>query len=261
MSSDAGDKTLDPTPHRRQQARQEGHVAKSVDLASAGVLLLGFGALLLLGGGLAGFLVDYCRHQLGGQAWLTINREAAVNEWNATLWSLGRYLLPILGLLCLAGLAVNLLQIGFLFLPQRLAWDLGRLNPLRGLQRIVSPAGFVQLLFGIFKLAVVAAVAGVVLYNEREALLRLAALEPAALGRQMTQLLLTTGLKIGVALLVLALLDYAWQRWRHERDLRMTPQELREELRNLEGDPQVLARRKQAQRQRSTERLPPVQEM
>ena len=61
MPEYAGDKSLDPTPHRRQQARREGHVAKSQDLGSAVLLLAGLGALLMLGGGLVAFLADYCR--------------------------------------------------------------------------------------------------------------------------------------------------------------------------------------------------------
>ena len=95
----------------------------------------------------------------------------------------------------------------------------------------------------------------VVLYNQREAILGLTALAPAALALQMTQILLWTALKIGAALLVLAMLDYAYQWWRHEQDLKMTPQELREELRNLEGNPQVIARRKQVQRDLVLQRL------
>ena len=70
MPDYAGEKTLEPTPHRRQQARQEGHVAKSHDLGSAAMLLLGLAVLVTLGGSLAGFLADYCRNQLGGRPWL-----------------------------------------------------------------------------------------------------------------------------------------------------------------------------------------------
>ncbi len=162
--------------------------------------------------------------------------------------ALARSLLPILGLLCLAGVAVNLLQTGFLFLPQRASFDLGRISPIRGWQRIFSAARMVQLAFGLLKLVAVFAVAGIVLYNQREALLRLVALPPAALAAEMSQLLLWTALKIGAALLLLAILDYGYQRWRYEQDLKMTPQELREELKNLEGDPQLRARRKRAQR-------------
>jgi flagellar biosynthetic protein FlhB len=248
MSDYAGEKTLEPTPHRRQQARQQGHVAKSHDLGSAAMLLLGLAVLMTLGGSLAGFLADYCRNQLGGRPWLAVDTGLVTNEWNAVLWALGRRLLPIMGLLCLAGVAASVLQTGFLFLPQRLSLDFGRLSPARGWQRIFSSAGLAQLGFGVLKLVVVLGAAGAVLYQQRGALLALSALPPPALLHGLAQLLLWTGLKLGAALLVLAMLDYAYQRWRHERDLRMTPQELREEMRNLEGNPQVIARRKQLMR-------------
>ena len=212
------------------------------------MLLLGAGVVMMLGGGLVGFLVHYFRSQLGGQPCLAINADAAVAQWNSTLWAVGYRVLPILGLVCLAGVAVNVLQIGFLFLPQRLAFDFSRLSPMRGWQRIASTAGMVQLGFGMVKVIVIFVTAGVVLYNQREAIVGLMALAPPALAVQMSQILLWTTIKIGAALLVLAILDYAYQRWRHERDLRMTPQELREELKNLEGDPQRKARQKQIQR-------------
>ena len=257
------DKSLEPTPHRRQQARREGHVAKSQDLGSAVMLLSGVAILMMLGGGLAAFFINYCRSQLGGQPWLAANTDFVAAQWNATLWTLARYLLPILGLLCLAGVAVNVLQTGFLWLPQRVSFELSRISPIRGWQRIFSSAGIVHLGFGLVKMTVVFVVAGVVIYNQREVLLRLIALPPAALAAEMAQILLWTTLKIGAALLVLAILDYAYQRWRHEQDLKMTPQELREELKNLEGDPQLKARRKQMQRDLAVERpspLPPTVE-
>jgi flagellar biosynthesis protein FlhB len=255
---DHGDKSLEPTPHRRQQARREGQVAKSQDLGSAVMLLSGVVILMTLGGGLVGFFVNYCRAQLGGQPWLAADSDFVTAQWNATLWTLGRCLLPILGLLCLAGVAVNLLQTGFLFLPQKVSFDLGRISPIRGWQRIFSSARMVHLAFGLLKLTIVFATAGVVLYNQREALFGLVALPPPALAAEMTQILLWTALKIGVALLVLAILDYAYQRWRHEQDLKMTPQELREELKNLEGDPQLKARRKRLQRDLAVGRASPL---
>jgi flagellar biosynthesis protein FlhB len=257
MPDYAGDKSLDPTPHRRQQARREGHVAKSQDLGSAAVLLAGLAALLMLGGGLVGFLVEFCRNQLGGQPWLAADPQFAVSQWNATLWALARYLAPILGLLCLAGVAAQVLQVGFLFLPQRLAFDLARLNPLQGLRRIFSAANAVHLGFGIVKLSIVLAVGGVALYGQRTAILGMTELAPAAIGLQMAEIVVWTALKVGGALLVLALLDYAYQWWRHERDLKMTPQELREELRNLEGNPQLIARRKQVRRDLILQRRKP----
>ena len=254
MPDHAGEKTIDPTPHRREQARREGHVAKSRDLGSAALLLAGLATLAMLGGGLVGFLVDYCRHQLGGGPWLTVDTEFAVSHWHATIWALGRYLLPILGLLCLAGVAVNVLQVGFLFLPQRLAFDITRLNPLQGLRRIFSSTGAAHLGFGVVKLAIILAIACVVLYGQRETIVGLIGLTPVGIALQLAHLLFWTVLKISAALLVLALVDYAYQWWRHEQDLKMTPQELREELKNLEGNPQVIGRRKQMQRDLALER-------
>ncbi len=248
MSDYAGEKTLEPTPHRRQQARREGQVARSRDLASAAMLLLGLGVLMVLGGALAGFLVDYCRHQLGGRPWMTIDPDQAVAEWNSVLWALGRRLLPVLGLIFLAGVAVNVLQTGFLFLPQKLNPDLGRVNLLAGLTRICSSANLMGFAFGVVKLVVVAAVAGAVLYHERSAIAGLTSLDPSTMSLRMVEIIFWTAMKVGAALLLLAVLDYAYQRWRHERDLRMTPQELREEARHLEGDPQLSARRKRMQR-------------
>ena len=95
----------------------------------------------------------------------------------------------------------------------------------------------------------------VVLYGQRGSLLGLTDLAPGALALQMMQILLWTALKVGAILLVPAMLDYAYQWWRHEQDLKMTPQELREELRNLEGNPQVIARRKQVQRDLALQRV------
>jgi flagellar biosynthetic protein FlhB len=254
MSDYAGEKTLEPTPHRRQQARQEGHVAKSHDLGSAAMLLLGATILLMFGGGLAGFLVEYGRNRLGGQFEVVADQEFCVGLWNSTLGSLSRFLFPILGLIFLAGIAVNVLQTGFLFLPQQLAFDFSRVSPIRGWQRIFSSGGMVRLGFGLLKLAVVATVVGVVFCNQRDAFWKLASLAPSSLAVEMTQLLLWIVLKIGAALFVLAILDYVYQWWRHEQDLKMTPQELREELQNLEGDPKAVARRKEAQRDLSSRR-------
>ncbi len=253
---DTADKTLEPTPHRRRQALQQGQVARSHDLSSAVMLLAGLGALTLLGGSLAGFLVNYCRNQLGRQPVLTADSQWAVAQWNAVLGSLFVRVAPILGLVCLAAVAVNVFQGGFLLLPKRAAVDLGRLSLSAGLRRVFSAASFARLAFGVLKLATISAAAGALLYREVNQILALAELAPPALAARAAGIVLSIALKLGGALLLLAVLDYAYQWWRHERDLRMTPQELREELRNLEGNPQVTARRKQVQRELSRAKVP-----
>jgi len=255
MAEQNGEKTQEPTQHRRQKAREEGSIAKSQDLASALMLLAGMGALLLLGRALVQYLGRCLVAHLGGPAWLSADASFATLTWNGAMFDLARHLLPLLGVILLAAVLSNLGQFGFIFLPAKLAPDLSRLDPLQGLQRMFSLASLARLGFGLFKLAVVAAVAAVVVYQEREAILALAGASLPDLSFYLAEMLLWTTIKIGVALLVLALLDYGFQWWKHEQDLRMTPQEVREELRQLEGDPQIAARRRAVQRQLAMNRL------
>jgi len=255
MADPGGDKTQEATPHRRRQAREQGQVARSQDLGSAVLLLLGLVCLLLLGGGLIEYLGRYTRGQLGGAAWLEADGQFVVSQWIAMLLELARYLLPIMGLLFVGAVLVNVLQVGLMFLPQKLAPDLTRIDPIKGFGRVFSLAGVMRLTFGIFKIAVIAGVALASLYGERETILGLSGLAVPEIGRYLLEILLWTSLKIGLALFVLAILDFGFQRWKHEQDIRMTPQEVREEMKNLEGNPEVIARRKHVQRQLALTRL------
>ena len=249
MAEQNGEKTHDPTPHRRQEARKQGQVAKSQDLASAVLLICGLLVLLTLGEGIINFLGDYSRKQLGGDAWLTADQSFALFVWDEAVRSLGRCLMPIFGIMLLMAIVVNISQVGFLFLPDKLAPDISRINPLKGFGRIFSMPGLMRLTFGLFKIAVVASVALLSLYGQREALLGMAAMSISQIAVFLINILLWTSIKVGVALLILSILDFAFQRWKHEQDLKMTQQEIREEMKNLEGDPNVRARRRQVQRQ------------
>ena len=255
MPDQSGEKTQDATPHRRQQARKEGQVVKSQDLASAVLLIAGLLVLMIWGKAVIDFVAGYCRRQLGGQAWLSAELDFALGQWNTALSSLGKCLLPIFGLMLLTAIAVNLGQVGFLFLPGKLAPDITRIDPLRGLKRLFSLSSAMRLGFGVFKVLVIAAVAFFSLYSQFDEILGLTRLSLPEIAVYLVEILLWTALKVAVALLILAMLDYAFQRWKHEQDLRMTPQEVREEMKNLEGDPQIIARRRIVQRQLALNRL------
>ena len=255
MPEENGDRSQEATPHRRQQAREEGNVVKSHDLASAALLLLGVGALLYSGGGVVDFLAHYAQQQLGGEAWLSADAPFIVSRAHEALGTLAGRILPVLGLLFMGAVLIELGQVGFLFLPEKLMPDLTRLDPLKGLQRMFSLAGVVRLAFGLIKVIVVATVAGVAIYQQRAMILGLGQLTVPQIASYLVEMLLWTTLKIAAALCILAILDYGFQRWRHEQDLRMSSQEVREELKNLEGNPQVAARRRVVQRQLLLNRL------
>jgi flagellar biosynthetic protein FlhB len=256
MPDQQGDKSQDPTPHRRQKAREEGHVAKSQDLGSAVLLLAGMLVLLTCGRALIRFLLQYGEGHLGGEElMLSADVDSVMVVWNTTVTGLAKALLPIFGLIMLTAVAVNVAQIGFLFLPSKLSFDVTRLSLIKGFGRLFSVVSAARLVFGLFKIAVIGAVAFASLYGEWETILGLGALTAPEIAVYLLEVITWTTIKIGVALLVLAILDYAFQRWKHEQDLKMTSQEVREEMKNLEGDPQVIARRRAVQRQLAMNRL------
>ncbi len=255
MAEQSGDKTQDATPHRRQQAREEGQVASSQDLNSAAILVVGLVALMTLGPPVMDFAADLFRRQLGGDAQLTIDRSTFIAQWSAMCFELAKVVLPILGSILLGAIAINLMQVGILFAPKRIVPDISRINPLKGVKRMVSLSAAMRLAFGIFKILIIGTVAVISVYSQWGAILQTAAMGPPQLAAFVAQITLWTTLKMAIALLILAIFDYAYQKWKFEQDLKMTTQEVREEMKNLQGDPQVAARRRAVQRQLALDRL------
>jgi len=250
-----GDKTHEATPYRRQKAREEGQVVRSQDLASAALLVGGLLILWYFGGGVANFLADLAREHLGGNAWLAFSIQDTSHHVSRIGYGLMLSFLPVLGLLALAALVAQMGQFGFLYLPQKLAIDWQRVNPLSNWQRIVSWSNAIHLGFGLFKVLLITLVAGWSLWGERSRLMHLTDESTPEIAAYLFEVMLWTSLKIGGALVVLALFDYGYQFWKHEQDLRMTTQELKEEVKQQQGDPQIAARRRQIQRQMVLHRL------
>jgi flagellar biosynthetic protein FlhB len=255
MAESFGDKQHEATPHRREQAREEGQIARSPDLAAAVVLVGGLVVVLHFGGDVVDFLGDYTRRQLSEPSWQSFDRATLMSEWYGVVLQLARKVLPALGVVMLIGLVANVGQVGFLWLPNKLAWDIERLNPVSGAQRLFSATAAVRLAFGVFKILLVTAVAYWCLWDERDELVVASELDIGQLTKFIIDIAFWTCIKIGSALLILALIDYAYQWWKQEQDLRMSSQEMREEMKNLQGDPQVAARRKAVQRQLVMQRI------
>jgi len=250
-----GDKSQEATPHRRQQAREEGQVPRSQDLGSAVLLVGGLWVLFALSGGMVKYFADYSQRQFGGAAWLSADSGFVHSTWVGELSGLAWAVLPLLAAGMAISVVTSLFQGGFLFLPEKLMPDFSRIDPIQGFRRLFSLSSAVRLAFGVFKIAIVGAVAYWSLQGRYEDLLLMAFLTLPQIGALLFDILFWTSMKIGAALLILAIADYAYQYWKYEQDLRMTTQEVREEMKNLQGDPQIMARRRAAQRQLILNRL------
>lgn len=253
MATYADDKTEAPTPRRRTEARTKGQVARSQDLTSAAILLAAFSGLYYLGPTLCQFLIAMIAAALSGESpeSLTALRPLA----SAMGMELGKQLLPLLGGLLLVSLIVLLIQVGWLFTWQPLMPSLSKVNPLNGLMRLFSVRSAMMAAINFVKLLFVGGVAYLTLGGSAAAVLSATSLEFQDIIILSATLIFELGMKLAAALLVLALIDFLWQRHRHERDLRMTKEEVKDELRSMEGDPQIKRRRRQLQLQLAMQRL------
>ena len=255
MADSAGDKKHDASPHRRQKAREQGQVARSQDLGSALILLFAVIALWWQGPELFRSLAEIMTASLTQHRyWETDSRSAAglvAGSIRQCLWAL----LPIMLSVAAIILVNHWFQVGFLFLPEKLGIDWKRINPLEGVKRLVALPNVARLGFGLMKIAVVASVILFGLWAQWGQILETQALGVAQVGGLIWSTTLDMCMRTAVVLLLLAILDYGFQWWKTEQDLKMTDEELREEMKMMNGDPQVMARRREIQRQLAQERM------
>lgn len=249
-----GEKRHQATPHRREEARRKGQTPVSKDLASAALLVGALLALMFLGQPIVQFVSSLFELYLTSPV-LSTDRDTEIAKSRELILQLAQAMMPFMAALLLTGIAVHVGQVGFMFLPEKVSFDLSRVNPLKGIGRIFTITNLARLSFGIFKLIVVTAVAIYSLWGKIDEIVTIGLNSSLQVAVYLIDLTLWTALKMGVALLILALLDYAFQRWKHEQELRMTDQEMREEMRNTQGDPQVVGRRRAIQRQLAMNRM------
>jgi flagellar biosynthetic protein FlhB len=248
MSDDFDERTEAPTERRRVEARQHGSVARSADLTAAGLMLGAACVLALFGMSLAEGMAELLQESLGRPVTFQIDVEWAPRQLLALAVWCARHALPPLLVLAGCALAVNLVQTGFLYSPGVLIPNFSRISPVDGARRIVSVRSLLRVGLNLAKIGVVAGIAGWSIATLLPAFVALAGAEWAgsselSRGPGVVPLLFETirrastrlAFQLGGGLLLLALLDYGIQKWALERDLRMTRQQLREELRTGEG--------------------------
>lgn len=254
------DKTHDATPYRRAKAREEGQVAKSQDLAASLILLFGLIFLLTQGGKLATLFHQYASTMLGHAVFVDPQIaeddglfDLAMNQFHVMVLT---FLKPLsfffLALLAIAIIA-NIAQTGILWLPNKLfTIDMNRINPMSGLKRIFSLQSVMRLLMGIVKIIICAVVAYFAIKGEIGAILNLTDKDENQIALYLLTTLLIIAIKVAVALALIAIIDFMYQKWKHEQDLKMSTQEVRDEIKNQMGDPKIIGKRRQMHRDMAT---------
>jgi flagellar biosynthetic protein FlhB len=251
---DSAERTEAPTPKKRRDTREKGKVARSQELNS--LIILSAGTLIILGfhpfviGSIERIFFLFFRTSPQHVDLVNI-RSVALAMFVSFLPIVTPFFLGIIA----AGLLVNIGQVGFHFTANVLSPDLERINPISGLKRILSWRTIFEVLKGVIKIGVIGLVAYSVLKPAVTKILSL----PLSSHPDLVGMLLKVG--VGIALrallvmVVIAGLDYAFQFWQHEKSIRMSLRELRDELKETEGDPLVRERVRSIQREIARRRM------
>jgi len=249
-----GEKTEQPTVQRRLDSHRQGQVAKSPDLTAALCLLGGVVALNVLGPRFVRELAELTGQMLS-PAQDGLRADSMLVSARVGFGTAVSLLLPLAAVVAAVAVAANIVQVGFIASWHPVAPDLNKVNPLAGLGRLFSRRNLVRLLVNVGKVALIGWVSWAIIAGRLDRIVALVSIDfwPGVAGA--AELTFTLAIRLALVLVVLALADYGYSRYQHEQDMRMTKQEVREELRRMEGDPMLRARRLRVARQLAMQRL------
>ena len=251
-----GERTERATPRRRQKALEKGQVALSQEVNSALVLLAGFG-VLIAGIGFMGRTLGANSRYLFAQGYIfalddpgTL-REIALANLEVMLTALAPVLLGVM----VVALAANLLQVGWHVNPQALAFRWENINPANGLKQVFSRQALFELAKNLVKIVLISLLAWWTIHALGPRLMSISLLPVDGAARAGWRAVAALVFRLVAFMAVLAALDWAWQRWRYEESLKMTLQEVKEENKDVEGDPQIKARIRALQLEAARKRM------
>ena len=257
FAGDSGDKTEKATPKKRKDAREKGQVLQSKEINTALLLLSVFLGVKLFGGyiynSISVFLKTLITEYAKTSDTFSISRVYKIFAEIGTI--LLKTMGPLLAIALVTSLIVEYAQVGFLFTMKTLGFKFDRINPLKGIKRMFSMRSLVELLKSIIKVIIVGFVAYSYMAGETIKVLNLARMDIISVALYIVQASLGVAIRICIALVIIAALDYLYQWWDFEKGLKMTKQEVKEEYKQMEGNPEIKSKIKQKQRQISMRRM------
>jgi flagellar biosynthetic protein FlhB len=249
------EKTEKATPKKRQDARKKGLVAKSAELTGALILFMSFLGLIMFGS----FFKERVTRLFTATYYNYLTMELSTANVMGLFGELtvqGLLLLaPLFAVAAVIGITGNFVQIGFLVSGEPLRPKLSKINPIEGFKRIFSLRSLVDFVKTVLKLLIIGVIAFFTLWGEKEQLIKLSRVPVEDLFTYAARLTGELGLKIGAGLVALAVLDYLYQKYEHEKNLRMSKQEIRDELKRNEGDPLIKGKIRERQRRMALSRM------
>ncbi len=258
---EGGEKTEEPTSKKLNDARNDGKVAKSRELDNAVGLIALFvvlrAGMASLGANMLGLFTTFYNRI---PDFLTDNRSGMTGKsvsllLQEAIFAAARMVLPFFAIGFLTAFIVNVLQVKWKVTTKPMKPQLSKFNPINGFKRIFSKNSLVELLKSVAKIILIAWIAYTEVRNNMQNLLLLYSMSLMRAIILVGTVVLNAGLKISCAYLVLGLLDYIYQKWKFKDDMKMTKQEVKDEYKNTEGDPQIKGKQRSKMREASQRRM------
>lgn len=246
--NDTGEKTEQPTDRRRNEAREKGNIAKSTDLNAAGMMLATAGVLYFFAVSLSHDMKNLMEATLTSPVWLRVDTPLIMERLQSIIKLFLQGSAMTMLILFIAAVCLNIVQVGFMMTPDVLQIKWERLNPIEGAKRILSIRGLVKLGVSLGKITLLVLIAVWFSYLVFPNFVALMGAAPETIMRDIFNSSIELGILLALALIILGGLDYAFQKWKHEKDLMMSKQEIREEMKSMDGDPLIRQRRREAHR-------------
>ncbi|MBU1052883.1 MAG: flagellar biosynthesis protein FlhB [Proteobacteria bacterium] len=249
------EKTEKPTSKKREETRNKGEVAKSKELSSVVVLFSGLFAM----GTFGSFMLSNIHELMKG-----IFSNPTINDQSVTgvlefiqqfIFSFLVIIGPLLAAVFIGAVLSNVMQVGFMFSGEPIKPKFSKLNPLKGLKRLVSMQSLMELAKSIVKLIIIGVTAYLTIIHEMDNVSMLGELGIGSIFQYIFSIVFRIFLRCSIAMAVLAVLDYGYQKWEFEKKLKMGKQEIKDEYKKTDGDPLVKSRIKTIQMEMARKRM------
>ena len=249
--SDSGEKTEEPTGKRLEDAREKGQIAKSPEFVTAAFLLGSLMVFSFAGPPLWRFLVNTMGGTLATAGDASLEGVGLITYLQTMSFRVIVSTVSAMASLSVIAIAIQAMQTGGLLTTKTLEPKFERLNPLNNVKRLVGTQGWIELAKGLLKMGIVSYAVYATLADAWPDIQGLAlAPSPMALMELVNKYGFALLKNAGMMFLVLALADYGWMRWKTNEDLKMSKQEVKEEMKSQEGNAEVKGRRRQVARER-----------
>lgn len=255
LFAEGGDKTEEPTDKKRRDARKKGQVARSQELNAAFVLLAGFFVLKLMWEYIYDNIAGYSAYVFANLATYSTSTESVMVIFLDILVLLAKTAFPIMIGIMIFGLGVSVYQVGFMVSTEKIEFKLDNINPINGFGRIFSKRSLVEMFKSLFKIVVIGFFLYLYLKDEIPFMPYFINYDLEYSLAEIADKIFTMAFQVIGVIMVLAAADYAYQLWQTTQDLMMTKQEVKDEYKQTEGDPQIKGKIKQKQRQMAMSRM------